>query len=191
MGYTPDWLPLAEALQRVIAMGVREEGAKIDLCRAVADRKIGVRVRIAATGKIFSDGNVGIPPHLNAGDLDWTTSRPLKQWSIGPRIGEHYVWLDGWTNYTLDLIELSTVDLTDVLSSAEAKKQLNPLLVQHRKGGNSLARRLAEELRALYPKGRPPKPNEVIRRELEARPTVGKFAERTLQRALSVAWPKP
>jgi hypothetical protein len=115
MAYIPDWVPLAEALQRVIAAGVSEGEAKIDLCRALADRKIDVRIRIAATGKVFSDGNVGVPPHLSASDLDWVNSRPLAQWSIGPRPGEHYVWLDGWKNHPLDLIELSTVDVAGVL----------------------------------------------------------------------------
>ena len=49
MAYTPDWEPLADALKRVLATGVDKDEARVDLCRAVADRKIHIRVRIAAT----------------------------------------------------------------------------------------------------------------------------------------------
>ena len=62
MAYTPDWLSLADTLQRLVSTGIAEEDAKNNLCRAMADRKIDVRVRIAATGKVFSNGNVGVPP---------------------------------------------------------------------------------------------------------------------------------
>ena len=66
MAYTPDWELLADALKRVMMSGVGEDQAKADLCRAVSDRKIDVRVRIAATdcvmgGRVFSDGNVDVP----------------------------------------------------------------------------------------------------------------------------------
>jgi hypothetical protein len=126
MAYLPEWLLLPEALQRVMAMGVGEGEAKTDLCRAVADRKIDVRVRIAGTNRAFSDGNVGVPTHLSAGDLDWVKSRPLAQWSIGPRLGEHYAWLEGWKNHPLDLIELSTADVIEVLTGGEDEKKTIP-----------------------------------------------------------------
>jgi hypothetical protein len=123
MAYTPDWLPLADALQRLMSTGLDEAEAKTDLCRAMADKKIDVRVRIARTGKVFSDGNVGVPPHLSAGDFDWVNSRPVAQWSIGPRLGEHYVWLEDWKNHPLDLIELSTADVAGVLGGGEDEKK--------------------------------------------------------------------
>ena len=49
MPYVPDWQPLAAALERVMATGATEDNAKLDICRAVADQKIDVRVRIAAS----------------------------------------------------------------------------------------------------------------------------------------------
>lgn len=128
MAYTPDWEPVADALKRVMATGIGEGEAKADLCRAVADRKIDVRVRIAATAehgmrsKVFSDGNVGVPLHLTASDLDWVRSRPLARWSIGPRLGKHYVWLDGWESQPVDLIELSTADVIEILGGERDEK---------------------------------------------------------------------
>lgn len=128
MLYTPDWELVADALKRVVATGVTERDAKAHLCRAMADRKIEVRVRIARTarygmrGRVFSDGNVGVPPHLSASDLDWVGSRPLAQWSIGPRNGD-YAWLDPWQNHPLDLIELSTADVIGVLCGGDDEQK--------------------------------------------------------------------
>jgi hypothetical protein len=123
VAYTPDWEPLADALKRVMMSGVGEDQAKADLCRAVSDRKIDVRVRIAATdyvmgGRVFSDGNVGVPPHLKPEDLNWAQSRPFVQWSIGPKLGEHYFWIGGWDKRPLDLIEVSTRDVMSILCNA-------------------------------------------------------------------------
>jgi hypothetical protein len=118
VAYTPDWEPLAHALKRIMKTGASEDEAKIDLCRAVADRKIDVRVRIAATdyamrGRVFSGRNVDVPAHLDPRDFDWVQSRPLAQWSIGPKLGEHYSWISDWENRPLDLIELSTDERRD------------------------------------------------------------------------------
>jgi hypothetical protein len=49
VAYTPDWEPLADALKRVMATGIGESEAKLDLCRAIGDRKIDIRVRVAAS----------------------------------------------------------------------------------------------------------------------------------------------
>jgi hypothetical protein len=128
MLYTPDWELMAEAVKRVMARGVAEPEAKAHLCRALADRKIDVRVRVAKTatrysmrGRVFSNGNVSVPPYLGANDLDWVGSRPLAQWSIGPRPGD-YAWLDPWQNQPLDLIELSTADVIGVLCGGDDEK---------------------------------------------------------------------
>jgi hypothetical protein len=113
VAYTPDWEPIADALKRAVATGFSEDEAKTDLCRAVADRNIDVRVTIATTGQVFWDGNVGVPPHLKPSDLDWVHSRPFAQWPIGPRPGEHYEW--NWRDRLIDLIELSTSDVLRIL----------------------------------------------------------------------------
>jgi hypothetical protein len=149
MTYTPDWEPLADALKRVIATGISEGEAKADLCRAMADRKIDVRARVAASdygmrGKIFTDGNVGVPPHLKPVDLDWVHSRPLARWSIGPRLGEQYVWLDGWENRPLDLVELSSADVIGVLCG-ERRAGTSPLTIRQE---TTAVKSLAEHLKS-------------------------------------------
>ena len=121
MAYIPDWEPLADALKRVMATGASEEEAKTDLCRAVADGKIRVRVTIATShykrGSVFSGGNVVVPAHLAPRDLDWARSRPIAQWRIGPRPGEHYFWES--ENLPLDFIELWTADVAQVLCNGD------------------------------------------------------------------------
>jgi hypothetical protein len=119
--YTPDWEPLADVLRRVIiATGISEAEAKIDVCRAVADRKIEVRVRIGKddygmAGRVFSGGNVEVPPHLGPTDLDWVNSHPFARWAIVPTFGEHYFWIDGSKKRPIDLLELSTANVSEVL----------------------------------------------------------------------------
>jgi hypothetical protein len=130
VAYTPDWEPLADALERVIATGLGKEEVKVDLCGAVADGKIRIRVKVAARagrGEVFANGNVGVPPRLKPADLDWVASRPFEPWPIGPKLGEHYSWISGWENKRIDLIEVSTADLIEVLcrgSSVDARPTL-------------------------------------------------------------------
>jgi hypothetical protein len=87
VAYTPDWEPLADALKRVMATGASEDEAKLDLCRAVADRKIDFQVRIASDypmrGRVFSDGN-GVLTHQRLGGLEvdhqFVFGRRLSRW---------------------------------------------------------------------------------------------------------------
>jgi hypothetical protein len=99
---------------------VSEDEAKTDLCHATADRKIEVQVRIAPNddrfaGKVFPDRNVKVPRHLSPNDLDWSRSCPLKPWSIGPVGPQHYTWIGGWKDRPIDLLELSTSDVSRIL----------------------------------------------------------------------------
>jgi hypothetical protein len=111
VAYVRDFEPLADALKRVLAAtSVKEDEAKRDICHAVADKKIAVQVRVATSdlsfgGRTFNRGNVGVPPHLNPDDFDWLQSRPLKRFSIGPQLAEHYSWIGGWEPRVIDLIE--------------------------------------------------------------------------------------
>jgi hypothetical protein len=59
-----------------------------------------------------------------------------------------------------------------------------------KKRGPTLAQRLADELKTMFPDGRPAKRVEEIRRDLQTRPGVGNFGQRTLEEALKQAWQK-
>ncbi len=127
MPYIPDWQTLSDVLKQVMACGVTEDEAKTDLCRAIADRKIDVRVRIGASdhgmrGQVFSKDNVDVPAHLGPDDLDWVQSHPLKPWPIGPVGPQNYTWLGGWSTRAIDLIELSTADTQSIFGSSAKSK---------------------------------------------------------------------
>jgi hypothetical protein len=159
VAYLPDWMSLADALKRVMATDVDADRAKLDLCGAMADRKIGVRVRIAAgddygeAGRLFPHGNVAIPAHLAPSDLDWVSSRPLKKsWEIGPQLGEHYSWLGGWKKRSLDLIELASADVTAVLCGQDPVADPGVSPPKRTRPARDRAKRV---LQKLFPEGIP------------------------------------
>jgi hypothetical protein len=133
--YTPDWEPLAAALERVPAAGeaagLTEAEAKVDLCGAILDRKIDVRVRIAAnngsmSGQVLEGHNVGRPPDLNPDHFDWPQSRPLRRWPVGPVGPQSYTWLSEWEDRTIDWIKLSTADVAEILCGLKASTNVHP-----------------------------------------------------------------
>src|SRR5262245_12305364 len=107
-----------------MATGASEEEAKTDLCRAVADGKVRVRVRTATShhkgARVFSDANVAVPVHLAPHDFDWARSRPIARWRIGPKLGEHYFWDS--ENLPLDFIELWRADVAQLLCNPDGGK---------------------------------------------------------------------
>jgi hypothetical protein len=156
VAYIPDWESIADALGRVTATGVSEDEAKTDICRALADGKIGVRVRIAPTDytmrgrRVFSSGNVGVPSHLKPDDFDWVQSKPFARWGLGPRPGEHYDWIGGWESRQLDLIELSTRDVIDFLCNGPQPPSRPP-----QRRAKPARERAIQAIQALYPNGVP------------------------------------
>jgi hypothetical protein len=152
--YIPDWEPLAKAFRRVVDSGSVEQQARIDICHAIADRKIAVRALVAdsapdVAGRTLSGGNLSVPVRLAPDDLDWVHSRPLKPWSAGPALVEHYEALWSWAPRPIALLELSTADVIDVLCNFQTPSA--PCLIQYRKHtGSELSRRLNRG-------GRPPK----------------------------------
>jgi 7-cyano-7-deazaguanine synthase in queuosine biosynthesis len=89
--YIPDWERLLNAVKRVMTTGVNEATAKVDLCRAISDRKVKVRFRVekeegigsigeVVVGTVRHGSDVAIPTHLKPSDFDWQRSRPLKPW---------------------------------------------------------------------------------------------------------------
>jgi hypothetical protein len=60
-------------------------------------------------------GNVAVPIRLNANDLDWSASRPLKPWSTGPNAVQYYTAYWEWQPRSIALLELRTVDVIEML----------------------------------------------------------------------------
>jgi hypothetical protein len=186
VAYSPDWVLLADALKRVMATGVSEAEAKADLCNALADKKIDVRVRIAKSdrargGEVYSDGNVAVPSHLAPTDFDWKLSSPFAPWSIGPRLGEHYFWIGGWEKRPIDLIELWTANVIDELvAGVSAERQMTDQTAmvaqpnadaenqgaQPRKRPKTEVARAAHALEVLYPDGAIPGQDSVSNKVL-------------------------
>jgi hypothetical protein len=130
--YSPEWEALADALKCVVAAtGVSEQQAKTDICNAMADRKI--EVRVISGERTFSGGNVGVPRRLNPDDFDWSHSRPLKQWFIGPMPGQHYSW--NGSNVPISLVEVSTADVREVLSNVKISSDPHNRLTNPRNAG--------------------------------------------------------
>jgi hypothetical protein len=105
---------------RVTATGLRGDEAKTDLCHAVADGKIRVRLTVDAHapligGRVLSGDNISVPLRLTPDDFDWVNSRPCKRWSVGPNGPQHYShpWWD-WQTQPIDLIELATADVQNI-----------------------------------------------------------------------------
>lgn len=229
MAYTPDWEPLADALRRVMATGVGEDEAKLDLSGAVADGKIRVRVRIevsdrARGGQIFyggkGNGNVRPPVHLTPIDFDWVRSYPLSPWPIGPRWGERREreWMRGWENWPIDLLELSTADVTNELCVGEQTAQhssttaaqdstatetvqgsaaITALAVDSKRTGpGAKTRGIAEAIDQLWPNGIPnglsakDRDNKIIAQLKTNQSSVPKDIARAVQRVLAKRYPK-
>jgi hypothetical protein len=122
MPYIPEWEQLAGAVKRIMASSVEEDQAKRDLCNAIADGKISVRVTINQHNKpdrFYFSENVGIPKHLQPINIDWINSRPTTKWWIGPALGQHYSWDGG--EERIDLIEVARADVTEQLCSNETR----------------------------------------------------------------------
>lgn len=101
-----EWEPLADALQRVVDVGVAIEVAKKDICDHVSQDLIRARV-LPAGGHYFITGPraVQIPHLLKPADLDWARSRPKKPWLVNPS-SERY----GWERRKVSLLQLSPFD---------------------------------------------------------------------------------
>jgi hypothetical protein len=126
--YIPDWERLLDAVERVMASGMKESEAKLDLCRAMSDRKIKMRFLVAkeeglgsleiVAGTVRQGSDVDIPSHLDPRDFDWLQSRPLKPWR--DIRGGFSVLATDWR---LEWIEVFRDDVTRVLCGAESGRE--------------------------------------------------------------------
>ena len=171
--YVPDWEPLAAALKRIKAHGVGQNQAKLDLCRAIADHKISIRVRIASAdplgGRVCDSHHceVEIPPHLDPSEFDWNRSRPQRAWPTRIQMHQHFSTQWDRMQRHLDLIELFVADVTDVLCLG--KDDVKQPAEQSRTRIRPARERAERAIKARYPDDIPDpanKPNTILCREV-------------------------
>jgi hypothetical protein len=140
-----DWLPLNDAVDRLAARDVRADRAKLDICTAITDLRLRIRVHVNddTAPKIFETNDIQISDRLNPAHLNWAGSRPalLYPWKI--RSG------DGWRVRPVTLIEACAGDFTTELCKDVSSVQLpsrESILVHSVSYSNRLrgARELAE-----------------------------------------------
>jgi hypothetical protein len=171
MAYIPDWERLSDALKRVMAAGYSKSRAQLDICHAIADRKIRIRYliskeEIGGTTVPKGQGIAGhviwrldvIPLRLTPSDFDWRKSRPKMPWQVWPN---PVLW-------HLDWVELLSADVTRALiaggddSRGSPKEQLKKTRQQTFAGKASRsdrhrpARALAEKALAVLFRGELP-----------------------------------
>lgn len=88
MVYISKWEELREALARVMATGIGEDAAKRDICNALGDGNISVRIRRSSDPEWRVSKDVFIPPRLYPDDFCWFLSRwqytnPLHRYQLG------------------------------------------------------------------------------------------------------------
>jgi hypothetical protein len=119
VAYTPVWEPLAGALKRVLAAGLSKKEAQVDICNAIADGKIRVRVTFADQSpgiirtSIGAESDFKVPIRLTPKDFDWRRSRPLKSWLTVTR-----EWMSGSGekhSLSISLVEVCTADVLDCI----------------------------------------------------------------------------
>jgi hypothetical protein len=128
MPYIPKWEPLAGALKRMMDSGVSEDQAKLDICLAVADRAVAVRVTVDdryedVLEKILEGDQVQVPRRLEPDQFEWADSRTRDRWDARPpTTGPHGRWR--W----IALVELLVEDVTRVLLAPVGERR--PEIVQ-------------------------------------------------------------
>jgi hypothetical protein len=168
MPYVPDWERLSDALKPLVIASVSENNAKLDISRAIADKKIRVRLTVAIEPDVltahlqmvakvqglgsdpkhsvpnvecFEDANVKIPSQLMPDDFDWENSRPLQPWPFRWRGGRRDEWQ--LPSQPALLIELRTVDLLswiETCSEPALSGQGTSSEAQHEDSGAGLSR---------------------------------------------------
>ena len=182
-----DWLPWLAA---VALLGGGEKNAWPRLLQALIHAQVRSRgvldddpfaKPVVSRGELRDDDPVEIPAIL------WTG------WPFNP--------LEGWLirrGYERTRTPVGFVDVRFFRPDIEALAMSGPAyeaptmgegkVAAPRKRSASLEERLAAELRAMHPHGRPAMRVAEIGQRLKARPSVGVFGQRTLEKAIQRAW---
>jgi hypothetical protein len=168
MVYIPKWEELKEALARVIGTGIGENDAKRDICNAIADRNVRVRIRCSLQPEWKVSEEVFIPPRLYPEDFWWSESR----WNVAKRPHRYELGLlqdlpDGLRLWEAAYIELCREDVTNALCTALGKTPAKADAIARNESGaskivaskrerlNPKRERARRALSELYPSGVP------------------------------------
>lgn len=121
MAYVRDWLPLPEARDRISTNGLDRGQASQDICHAIADQKIAVRIIVSKhdynfAGCVLKERQVGVPVRLDPSCFDWEKSRPIGQWE-----GGRYPNDIDWGPREIESLEVSTRDLFAIFGAPTPK----------------------------------------------------------------------
>jgi len=168
VAYISSWERIAEALGRVIATGLTESEAKRQLCAAIADKTIDVRLILAADtqrgwSEEVSTSEPSIPPHLSPEDIDWGASRPHHQWPPAPqRPGEPASLfalrtMDRLMGRTISLLEVRAQDVERVFggSTQEIVARLPADSPTRASSAGAKSRGVRQAIGELWPEGMP------------------------------------
>jgi hypothetical protein len=202
--YTAKWEPINKALQRIAAAGLSKKEAKRDLCHAIADREIEIRLHLAAdhlrSPKILSSPALDIPPHLSPTDIVWPSSRPSRhsQLFTGPsqRLGEPVsMYIQNSRDLmgrTVDLIEVYVADVTKAFCNTESQPEAKPAAGSLMPSANKSAKFTGVMLaiKELWPEGIPAgltaKDRNLQIRRWQRENNLSQSSDRTIQRALKL-----
>lgn len=155
MAYVRAWQRLSEAIESIMTGGggSREE-AQTDICQAIADRTVKIQVKLrkhttrpTTSNRILEGKDLLIPEEIKPAHFDWESSRPLKPWTVHREI---FGFPGQWE---LELIELFSTDVTDVLCGGPTEK------TSSKTGSTSRSRpareRARQAIKELYPQDVP------------------------------------
>ena len=119
MPYVPKWERLSDAVARIMnATGMSKEAAQADICCAIADGAIKIRIKPERrqidsfhTSNVYDGKDFQIPNKIKTENLNWERSCPIQPWPVQRGIGlppGH--WYIEW-------IELFVSDVTRELCS--------------------------------------------------------------------------
>lgn len=164
MPYESAWEGLADAIERIMtARGVSPEEAQADLCHAISDGVIQLRVQLKGhahrpqtSSAWVSASQLEIPIKLKPGDFDWQESRPTAAW----RLREFERHQSGC--WHLKRIELSRKDVTTKLlqggDATAVTTSPGPIEGPRRRERKKSKRVIAENaIREIWPEGPPPR----------------------------------
>ena len=167
--YVPRWGRLSDALAQVMAAtGMPPEQARIDICRAFADRAINFQAQLKrqtngpmTSTRIFERAAFEVPRRIEPGDFDWEQSLPLRPWRLNRPHLNHGLWELAW-------IELTVADIIKVFGAPQKRGKAARSTKRAATRGQPAFDRAKRAIGELWPGG-PPDQAGLPNKQLEGR----------------------